>query len=74
MADDTSPVWARKSRGGGGGGGAIITGLMFLLALFAVLIIVLSGMHGWSFAQAGGVIDGWIGSAMGHHAAVAPAK
>jgi hypothetical protein len=74
MSDGPGPVWARKSRGGGGGG-ALITGLMFIIALFGVLVLVLAGMHGFSFAAAGTVIDGWIASATGHHAvAVAPAK
>ena len=70
MSDSASPVWARKGNRGGGGLGGLVTGLMFLLALFGVLVIVLTGMHGWSFAAAGGVLDGWLGN-LTHHA---PAK
>ena len=74
MSDTSSPVWARKGNKGGGGLGGLITGLMFLLALFGVLVIVLAGMHGLSFAAAGTVIDGWLAPVLGHHAAAAPAK
>jgi hypothetical protein len=74
MSDTSSPVWAKKANKGGGGMGGLITGLMFLLALFGVLIIVLAGMHGWSFGQAGGVVDGWLGGITHHAAAAAPAK
>ena len=75
MSDSSSPVWAKKANKGGGGLGGLITGLMFLLALFGVLMIVLAGMHGWSFSGAGGVVDGWIGGMTGHPAvAAAPAK
>ena len=74
MSDSTGPVWARKSRSGGGGG-ALVTGLMFVLALFGVLVIVLAGMNQWSFAKGGATIDGWVASATGHvAAATAPAK
>ncbi len=75
MSDTSSPVWARKANKGGGGLGGLITGLMFLLAIFGVLVLVLAGMNQFSFTKAGSTIDGWIGSATGHSApAAAPAK
>ena len=74
MSDTSSPVWARKGSKSGGGLGGLITGLMFLLALFGVLVIVLTGMHGWSFAEGGAVIDGWLGGITHHAAAASPAK
>lgn len=75
MSDSASPVWARRANKGGGGLGGLITGLMFLLALFGVLVLVLAGMNSFSFTKAGATIDGWIGSVSGHSApAAAPAK
>jgi hypothetical protein len=74
MSDASSPVWARKGNRSGGGMGGIITGLMFLLALFGVLLIVLAGMHGFSFAQGGAVVDGWLAPLLHHGAASNAAK
>lgn len=61
MAEDGghSPVWARTKRSGGGGAG-IFGFLLFLLALFGLLVVAMAGMNHWSFARAGGQIDGWI--------------
>ncbi len=61
MPDDGghAPVWARTSRSGGGGG-AFFGVIGFLLAAFAVLVIVLAGLNGWKFEKAGGKIDGWV--------------
>lgn len=72
MADDAGPVWARSKRSGGGAGGILVF-LMFLLALFGALMLVLAGMNQWHFGKAGAQIDNWICTVMGKAKAGKPA-
>ncbi|MBS0294899.1 MAG: hypothetical protein JSR45_01220 [Proteobacteria bacterium] len=72
MADDGGPVWARSKRSGGGAGGILVF-LMFMLALFGVLMLVLAGMNQWHFGKAGAQIDNWICTVMGKAKAGKPA-
>jgi hypothetical protein len=74
MAEDggAAPVWARSKRSGGGGGGILVF-LMFMLALFGVLMLVLAGMNQWHFGKAGAQIDNWICTVMGKAKAGKPA-
>lgn len=59
MAEDHSPVWARKKRRSGGGGGGFVGLIVTLLALFGVLTMVL-GIKERSLAEGGAMMDGWI--------------